>query len=382
MIVSRGLLPVLVALVLGAAGACAPAALAPPAAAPSSPAAAKPAAKPATRADYYAGKTVTVLVNYSAGGISDIFARMVARYLGNHIPDHPTVIVENKPGAGGAVGTNYLYNVARKDGLTLGAFSAFIARQVLDTEGTQYDAAQFHWLGGVSEPNFDVASQSLGITRAAELPRASGEVIVGGLAPDSPTDLHMRTFLNLLGVRYRYVTGYPGFPETRLAFQRGEISYRSDGLTGWYTWLAPVVRDGTVVPVAQLGMPRNGQVERDPRIAEIPTFHEVAQEVRGAEVRNTVEYRALSMLVQISALLRGVLAPPGTDAGLVALLREAVADTFADPEFRAEMERQVGYQVEFIPGPEAQAIAQRIIRESASDQEATEYLKRLTREKD
>ena len=88
------------------------------------------------------------------------------------------------------------------------------------------------------------------------------------------------------------------------------------------------------------------------------------------------------MLVQISALLRGVLAPPGTDAGLVALLREAVADTFADPEFRAEMERQVGYQVEFIPGPEAQAIAQRIIRESASDQEATEYLKRLTREKD
>ncbi len=379
----------LVALLALALSTCAPAA---PAARPAEPAAPgsaptaapapRPAAKPALGPDYFAGKVVTVLVNYSAGGISDVFGRTVARHLANHIPGRPTLVVENRPGAGGAVGANYLYNVAKKDGLTIGTFSAFLVRQMLGTEGTQYDVSRFHWLGGVGEPNFDIAHQSLGVRSAQDLARTSSEVVVGGLAPDSPSDMHMRTFLNLLGVRYRYVTGYPGFPEVRLAFQRGEVNYRADGLTGWFTYLAPQVQEGTVVPIAQVGTIRGSQVVRDPRISDLPTHFEIAAELRGPDVRSTVEYRALTVLAQMGALLRGVLLPPGTDPAIVETLRKAVADTFADAEFHADIEKQAGYRVEFIPGEEAQALAERIIRDASTDREAMDYLIKLTKEKD
>lgn len=348
---------------------------APAAAAPSSGLAPPAQAHP----EYFAGKTLTVLVNFSAGGPTDIFARMVARYLDRHIPGNPTVVVENKPGAGGVIGANYLYNAARKDGLTLGIFSAPFSAQVIQGEGLQYDSAGFRWVGGVSESQVTYARTSLGINTPRELLSPSQELIVGGLSADSAKDLRMRTFFNLLGAKYRYVTGYPGQADVVLAFRRGEINVGDDSLTSWITNVVPLVKEGEATPIAQQGIVQNGRVVRDPRIADIPTYFEIVEQLKGVAAAQTLEYRALTAVIELGSVLRALVYPPGTDPVLVQAMSKAVADTFADPEFQAAAEKQLGFQFEFIPAADAQSLAEKIIQDANNDAEPLDYLKQLAK---
>jgi tripartite-type tricarboxylate transporter receptor subunit TctC len=377
--------PLLVALVVGCAQTV-------PSAAPGAPpvragrpagAAAAPAAAPGAptgaRLEYFTGKTLTVLVNFTAGGPTDIFARMVAQYLDRHIPGNPTVVVENKPGAGGVIGANYLYNVARKDGLTLGIFSSPFAAQVIQGEGVQYDSAEFQWVGGVSESQVTYARTSLGIKTPRDLLSPSQEMIVGGLSADSAKDLRMRTFLNLLGAKYRYVTGYPGQADVVLAFRRGEVNVGDDSLTSWITNVVPLVKEGEAAPIAQQGIVKNGRVVRDPRVADIPTYFEIVEQLKGDAATQTVDYRAMSALIELGSVLRALVYPPGTDPVLVQVMRKAVADTFADPEFQAAAEKQLGFQFEFVPGVAAQTLAEKIIQGTNEDPEPIDHLRQLAK---
>jgi tripartite-type tricarboxylate transporter receptor subunit TctC len=346
---------------------------------------AKPAARQAASAapasTSFAGKTITLSVNYSAGGPTDVFARLLAQHLDRHIPGKPTIIVDNKPGAGGIVGMNHVYNVVRKDGLTIGVFTPHYTGQILGAEGVQFDESQFQHLGATAESQASFVHQRVARS-GRELPQATAEVIAAGLSPDSSKDMSIRSALNLLGVRFKYVTGYPGNSDMRAAFQRGEVNFVEESLTGWFTGVQPLLKEGGAVPVAQRGISRNGQIVRDPRLADVPTYFELAEELRGPDVRNTVEYRALTTVVNTSAMSREIVYPPGVDPAVVDLMRQAVADTFADEEFLAAAEKLLGFKMEFIPGSEAAALAQRIIRESSADADALEYLKRLTKERD
>src|SRR3954468_15870649 len=312
--------------------ACTPAT---PGGAPAAPAAkparaaAPAAAQAATQGDYFAGKTLTLLVNFSAGGPTDIFARMLAPYLERHVPGRPRMIVENKTGAGGVIGANQLYNLGRRDGLTLGIFTSPFGNQILDGDGVQYDAARFLWVGAVPETSISYASPSLGIRAARDVVRASGEIVVGGLAPDSAKDLTMRTYLDGLGVPYKYVTGYPGQAEVVLAYRRGEVNYGEDSLTSWMANVIPIVQEGAAVAVGQRGIIRNGQVVRDPRVADIPTLYELAVDLKGEGVRTTVDFRAHTLVAQMMAVTRALVYPPGTGEDVVAVMREAMGATFA-----------------------------------------------------
>jgi len=360
----------------GAADAGAGAPLAAPAAKPAGRAAGQPGGAPGAAADYFAGKTVTVLVNFSAGGPTDIFARMVAQFLDKHIPGRPKVIVENKAGAGGVIGANQLYRVARKDGLTVGMFSSPFASQVIQGEGVQYDSAGFIWLAGVNESQVSYASSSLGVRSARDLAQAREEIVVGGLSPDNSKDMAMRTFLNMMGVPYKYVTGYPGQADVVLAFRRGEVNYAEDSLTSYAATVVPMIREGQVVPMGQRGIVKNGQFVRDPRVPDVPTFFETATEMKGESVKQTVDYRAMALLVELGTMLRAIVYPPGTDPMLVEAMQQAMADTFADPELQATAEKQLGFQFEFVPAAEAQALAQKIVNSASDDPDALEYLRR------
>ena len=331
--------------------------------------------------DYFAGKTITVLVNFSAGGPTDIFARMVAAALGRHIPGQPKLVVENKAGAGGVIGANQLYNNTRPDGLTLGIFSSPFGNQVLEGPGVQYDAAKFAWLGGVNETSVTYIASNLGVKTARDLPRANGDIVVGGLSPDNTKDLEMRAFFNALQLPYKYVTGYPGAADVTLAVRRGEVNFGHDSLTSWMATIMPMVKEGEVVPVAQRGVPSGREVLRDSHVADIPTYGEVAVELKGEAVKQTVDYRAMTMVVQLGAMLRAMVYQPGTDAALVTAMRQAMADTFADSEFQAQAEKQLGFQFDFVPGAEAQEMAQFIIDSGRDDPEALAYLQRLSRDK-
>jgi hypothetical protein len=135
-----------------------------------------------------------------------------------------------------------------------------------------------------------------------------------------------------------------------------------------------------VVAVAQRGNPSGGLIVRDPRVSDIPTYGEIAIELKGDAVRQTVDYHALTMIAQLGAMLRAMVYPPGVDAGLVEVMRQAMAETFADPEFQAAAEKQLGFQFEFVPGAEAQELAQSILNQASDDREALDYLRRLSRE--
>jgi tripartite-type tricarboxylate transporter receptor subunit TctC len=356
--------------------------------APRAGSAAKPAANPAGQAsapalrpDYFAGKTVTLLVNYSPGGPTDVFARLLAQHLDRHIPGKPTIVVENKPGAGGAIGINHHYNVSKKDGLTIGVFTPHFSGQLLDAEGVQFDESKFLFLGATTESQVSFINPSIGARTMRELPQATGEIVAGGLSPDSSKDMAIRNALNLLGVKYKYVTGYPGNSDIRAAFQRGEVNYVEESLTGWFTGVAPMVSAGTAVGLGQRGTARGGQIVRDPRVSDIPTYLETAIELKGEAVKQSVEYRALLALIAMSATSREVVYPPGTDPAVVQAMRQAMNDTFADPEFAAAAEKILGFQMDFLPGPEAGDLAVRIVQDAGRDPEALEYLKRLTKEK-
>jgi tripartite-type tricarboxylate transporter receptor subunit TctC len=329
--------------------------------------------------DYFAGKTITVLVNFSPGGPTDIFARSIAPYLERHIPGRPKVIVENRGGAGGVVGANQLYNVSRKDGFTLGVFTSPFGNQIMQSEGVQYDSAQFLWVGAMSETGVNYTSTSTGIAGPYDILNARQELIIGGLSPDSSSDLGMRTYLNMLGKNHRYVTGYPGQSDIHLAFRRGEINYAQDSLTSWIAVVTPMVREGEAVAVGQRGIVRNGQIVRDPRTPDIPTLLEVAVALKGESVKQTIEYRAMLLLSRTTTLIRGMMLPPGTSSEIVEMMRTAVVDAFADPDFQAASERQLGIQFEFVTGAESQELAREIVASANNDPEALDYLLRLTR---
>jgi len=344
-------------------------------------AAAKPAANSGLSPDYFAGKTVTLQVNYSPGGPTDVTARLIAQYLDKHVPGRPQVIVENKAGAGGLVGKNYIYNAARKDGLTLGVFSATFGHQLVSGEGVQYDASKYYWLGGLAETSVAFVGTGMNVRSAKDLTSTTVEIVSGGLAPDTTKDMSLRTFLNMLGVKYKYVTGYPGSADVRLAFQRGEVNFYEDSLTSWFGGFVPLMKDGVLLPIGQKGIYKNGQVVRDPRVPDYPTYQEAAIEARGESVKQTVEYRAMVPLIQLDTMLLAVVYPPGVDPAVVDVMRQGIADTYGDPDFREAFEKQLGFPYEFVSGAEAQALAEKIIKDASEDTEALEYLRRLSREK-
>jgi tripartite-type tricarboxylate transporter receptor subunit TctC len=352
-----------------------------PAAKPATGGAASQPAQPGLRPDYFAGKTITSLVNFSAGGPTDVFARLLSSHLERYVPGRPKIIVENKPGAGGAIGANQLYNASRKDGLTIGMFSSPFTQQIMGAEGVQYDSAGFLWLGGVSESSVSYMGATLGAKNTRELTQSRGEIVAGGLAPDSSKDLTLRTYLNMFGLKHRYVTGYPGQADINLAFRRGEVNYAEESLTSWVTNGAQFVKEGLAYTTSQRGILRGREAVRDPRVADVPTHLEVAVELKGDAVKQTPEYRAMTLIVQMSSMLRAIVYPPGTSSDVVEAMRQAVTSTFADPEFQAAAQQQLGFEFVFVPGAEAQDQAQLIITQSQQETEALDYLKRLAHEK-
>jgi tripartite-type tricarboxylate transporter receptor subunit TctC len=349
-------------------------------AAPAGSPSARAAAKPVAAGEPFAGKTITLVVPNSAGGPTDIFARLVAQHLDRHVPGRPSVIVENKPGAGGLVGINHVYNVVKKDGLTAGVFSGTFGFQLSGQEGVQYDSARFAWLGAADESAVGFVHESLGIRAPRDLVQTNGELVAGGLSPDSTKDMSIRTFLNLIGAKYKYVSGYQGSADAKLALERGEINYFEDSLTSWYANWVPLQKEGTVVALGQRGLIRDGQIVRDPRIADIPTYAEIAVNTRGESVKQTVEYRAMANVVRMVSMLLAIVYPPDTSPELVNTMRQALAETFADPEFQATAQKQIGFPIEAVGGVQAQEGAERIMREATADSEALDYLRRLARQ--
>ena len=326
---------------------------------------------------YYRGKSIRFLVNYPAGGATDVVARLIAKHLSKHVAGNPAIVVQNMPGGGGNVGANYVYEVAKPDGLTVGVFSGGYLPQILGGSGVRFDLNQMPIIAGIGETSVVYIGADAGVKRPADILKPAKPITIGGFTRESNKDLALRMALELLSVPYRYVTGYAGESDLRLAVQRGEINYTSEGLTGYTQGGALMAREGVVVALYQDGLAGpEGDIIRDPR-AELPTFREFFKTIKGAEPSGPLA-EAFKISGAVRSMGRFVVAPPKTSAATVDILRKGFSDTLADAEFKAESERALRFQLVSFVGEEAARVNGAVFRAATSS--VREALRKLTQE--
>jgi tripartite-type tricarboxylate transporter receptor subunit TctC len=286
-----------------------------------------------TPAEFYKGKTVDFMVGYSAGGGYDVYARMIARYMGKHIPGNPTVVVKNMDGAGSLRLANALYHALPKDGTVFGTVARGAAFDpLLGNKAAQFDASKFSWIGSANdEVSVCVAWHTAGITKIEDL--YNKELVVGGTGPSADTDQFPRIVNGVLGTKMKIVTGYPGGNDVSLAMERGEVQ----GRCGW-SWSSVVSTRKEWYESKKINVLVQLALEKHPDLPNVPLILDLA--------KNEEQKKILTLVFARQALGRPYLAPPGVPADRVAALRKAFMDTMNDPEFKAEADKA---QLEITP---------------------------------
>src|ERR1700685_2472581 len=174
-------------------------------------------------AEFYKGKTISLITSTGVGGTYDAVARLIARHMPRYIPGNPTIIVQNMPGGGNVIATNYMYNIAPKDGTAIATIhSAMPLQQALDAGGVRYDSDQFNWLGSTGSQNEVILVwHSAGIKTLEQA--AEKEVILGGTGSGAGIVLLPVLVNNLLGTKFKIVTGYRTSEDVNLGMERGEV---------------------------------------------------------------------------------------------------------------------------------------------------------------
>jgi tripartite-type tricarboxylate transporter receptor subunit TctC len=306
------------------------------------------------QANFYQGKTIRIVIGSSTGGGYDLWARVLARYYGKYIPGNPTVLVQNMPGAASIVATNYLYNIAKPDGLTLGALlPALYFDQLVGRKEVQFDFAKIPWIGSPEQNDIihymraDSPYKSIeDIRKAKEPPRcgSSGTGTTGFYIP--------RLLDEVLGTKHTIVSGYPGGAEIDLAVERGEVHCWSP-LVATYFGREPYVswqKKGYVRVVVQFG------TKRDSRLGDVPTIYELMDQYKTPDAG-----KRLTRVILVAATLgRPIAATPGIPPDRLKLLREAYQKTLQDPELIAETKRQ-RWDIDPLTGEEMEKLAKEVM---------------------
>ena len=274
---------------------------------------------------FYKGKTVRVIVGASAGGGYDTYSRTIARHMGKHIPGNPTLVVDNMPGAGFLISANYMYKIAKPDGLTVGHFiGGLFLQQLLGKPGIEFDARKFEYMGVPAQDNYMIGvHKSTGITSIDQWLNSKSPVKLGGVGIGSATDDIPKVLGAAIGLPFQLVSGYKGTADVRLAFNSGEIlgvcnsweSFKS-------TWSKELAAGEVVVVLQAVAKPHPEQPKLPLAISYAKT--EEAQKLVRALVHS------------VSPTARPYVLPPGTPKNRVQILRKAFMDTMKDPEFLAD----------------------------------------------
>src|SRR6185436_18427969 len=304
------------------------------------------AASAASAADFYQGKQVTIVVGFSAAGTYDATARLFARHLGKYLPGKPTVIVRNMPGAGSLIATNALYGSLPKDGTTLGVIGGVIVLEpLLGNQQATYDPRRLNWIGGRTRDNFlCLVWHTAPVQTLKDVIKR--ETVVGATGPGSRTLTYPKALIELLGTKFKIVSGYPGGNEITLALERGEV----EGYCGWAlgsikTRAPDWIRDGKIRPLAQFTLAKTAD------LPNVPLATELARDDR--------ERRAIEFFAADSVLAWPLVAPPDLPAERLAELRQAFAAMMQDPQLLAEATAQ-GLDIDPVSGSEIAELVQRL----------------------
>jgi tripartite-type tricarboxylate transporter receptor subunit TctC len=278
-------------------------------------------AQTAAPAEFFRGKTVNILVGYEVGGGYDLYARILAQFLGRHISGQPTVIVQNMPGAGGLRAARNLASVAPKDGTALGLLPQTLPFDTVLGYTPGIDAGAFNWIGRIAmNAEVGISFARSGII-SIETARTR-EISTGGSGGTASSTIVPFLLNKLAGTRFKLIAGYKSADEALLAVERGEIEMvGAIGISSIMAKNAARLSDGTLRPIYQSALTRHPAIPDVPRIGELGTGRE--------------ETQILDLFAAGSAIGRALVAPPGVPAERVAVLRRAMATTLADPEMLA-----------------------------------------------
>jgi tripartite-type tricarboxylate transporter receptor subunit TctC len=304
------------------------------------------AARADSVSDFYAGRTITLLVGFGPGGGYDIYARTLSRHLGEHVPGHPNVIVKNVPGAGGLVLVNTFFSVTQKDGTQLATFNRTIPiYPLLYGAKAHFDPLKLNWLGSPSnEVSTCVGWHSARAKSVSDL--HTTEMLMAGTGPATDATIYPNLFREVLGLKFKTVDGYQGAADSLLAMERGEV----EGFCpwGWNSieathpdWL----RDHKINVLMQLGM------HKHPAHPDVPFVLDLA--------KTPADRQALELMMSPHLFARPYAAPPGVPADRLKALRAAFEATVKDPAFVADAEKQ-GLEIEYVSGEEILSTLQRL----------------------
>lgn len=284
-------------------------------------------------APYYEGKKIKLVVGYNPGGGYDRMARLVAKHLPKHIPGKPVIIVENMEGAASIIGTNYLYNRAKPDGLTMGTFNRSLPfAQLTKQEGAKFDLFKFAWIGSMSiEGSVFTLRADLPYNTVADLLKVKTPLMIGGSGPSSIGGQFSNLLKVYCGLNLKMVF-YPSSPEVQLAMERKEI----DGRSGTYSSLKPTIDRGFERMFVRGRVAEKGN-------EHIPVNEDLALDNIGKAV--------MRMFSAVDLIGRPFVCPPGTPPERLKILAEGFAKLAKDPQMIQES-RKSSMEIHFTPGKE------------------------------
>ena len=311
-------------------------------------------------AQFYRGKTITMIINYPAGGPSDIEGRIMVQYLPAHIPGNPRMIIRNVSGAGGMIGQNHLGEIAKPDGETFGYITMNPIAEILGDPGMRVSFTQFELIGGVNNPLVAYARKDTppGLTTGTDIMKAKGFRTLS-LDSNSSNTFSLTIALELLGIEFKAVHGYKGLKEVETAILQNEGQMANTSLPGWLASIVPTMgKQGIVLPTWQMAPP--GPDKSYPRakaIPDIPTFEEFHATVKGGARPSGIGYTALRAFIDTqTAMFRGVFMPPKAPKEAVGIIRDAYVSMWKDPKFLETYIKVVKSEPGLVVGEEAQRI--------------------------
>lgn len=303
---------------------------------------------------FYKGKNIRLVVGSTPGGFYDRWARMFARYIPKYIPGGPEIIVQNMPGAGSLVAANYVYNVAKPDGLTLGMVQYNIYMdQLVGRKEVQFDVRKFAWIGSpVSETVLLYMRKDAPFKSIADIIKAKDPPKCGSSGTVSTDYLLAKILEDSIGAKFNTVLGYQGGSEIDLAVEKGEVVCRAHNVSAHFgrepfnSWHKKDF-DRHIVQTGR---------KRDPRLTDVPTIYELFDEYKTSDISR----RVAQVMLTGGELGRPMLATPGSPPERITILREGYIKALKDPELLAEAEKGK-MEVDPTPGSELEELIKNVM---------------------
>ncbi len=310
-----------------------------------------------TPAEFYKGRTMRMLIPAAVGDSYDTEGRLIARFLSNFIPGNPTIVAENMPGASGRNVASYMYNVAPKDGSVIALVQQSIPlAQATRETGINFDAAKFNWIGTPSAPISVLAVWHTAGVKTIEDARQK-EIAIGSTSTAGNNFVYPKLVKELIGAKFKIITGYPGGAPIDLAMERGEVQGRGSNPWNNYKLAHPSwISEGKLIALVQMSRNKHPELPNVPRLIDLAPNEDA---------------RKIFELMSVGADIgRPMLTAPGVPADRVKALREAFAKTMADPAFRAEAAKR-DVEVDPTLGEDLQVLVEKMLQ---TDQKTVDLL--------